>query len=150
MRVLVDTNVFLDYILNRPPFQHECRDFFAYFLSHKHQIVASAMSFRDIEYMLRKVERDPNQRKKTLHTIYSTVYKIIDICPDDVINCLFANYKDFEDGLLMESAERAFLDGIVTNNITDFRDSPIPVYAPGQIVEYLKKNEGASRPNNLQ
>jgi len=141
MRVLVDTNVFLDFLTNRAPFYKESHDFFSYFLSHKHQIVASPMSFRDIEYILRKIEKDPNVRKKNLHTIYSIIYKIIDMTPDDVINCLYADYKDFEDGLLMESAERMMLDGIVTNNISDFKDSRIPVYTPAQITEYLQKND---------
>ncbi|MCR5348455.1 MAG: PIN domain-containing protein [Bacilli bacterium] len=142
MRVLVDTNVFLDFLLNRPPFQKDSHDFFEYFLSHRHQIVASPMSFRDIEYLLRKVESDPNERKRSLHAIYSIVYKIIDIRADDVINDLFANHKDFEDGLLMESAERMMLDAIVTNNVSVFSDSPVPVFTPAAITEHLKKNEG--------
>ena len=142
MRVLVDTNVFLDYLTNRQPFYKESHDFFAYFLSHKHQIVVSPMSFCDIEYILRKIEKDPDERRKTLHTIYSIIYKIIDMSPDDVINCLYADYKDFEDGLLMESAERMMLDAIVTNNIFDFKDCRIPVYTPAQITEYLQKNDG--------
>lgn len=141
MRVLVDTNVFLDFILNRPPFQKESREFFEYFLTHKHQIVVSPMTFRDVEYILRKVETNPIKRKQALHTIYSIVYKIINIEADDVINDLFADYKDFEDGMLMEAAERTMLDGIVTNNISDFRESRVPSFTPASICEYLKRNE---------
>ena len=141
MRVLVDTNVFLDFILNRPPFQEESRDFFAYFLTHGHQIVVSPMTFRDIEYILRKVESDSEARKKALHSIYSIVYKIIDINADDVINGLYADHKDFEDGLLMEAAERMMLDGIVTNNISNFKGSRIRAFTPLEIFGYLRNNE---------
>lgn len=99
------------------------------------------MTFRDIEYILRKVENDLFERKKNLRAIHSIVYKIIDMSADDVINCLYAEHKDFEDGLLMEAADRMMLDGIVTNNILDFKDSRIPVFAPAQICEYLQKND---------
>ena len=141
MRVLVDTNVFLDYILNRPPFGQEAREFFGYFLSHRHQIVVSPMTFRDIEYVLRKVDHDEFSRERTLRRVYSVVYKIIDLNPDDVINALFGEYKDFEDGMIMESAERKLLDGIVTNNVRDFQKSKVPVFTPRELREALERNE---------
>ena len=140
MRVLVDTNVFLDFILKRPPFYEDVRSFFTTFLGHGHQIVISPMSFRDIEYVLRKVEPNAMERKSILQKIYSCAYKIIDLTPDDVINNLFEDYKDFEDGLLMESAQRKMLDGIVTSNTDDFADSKIPVFTPKDLIELLQKS----------
>ena len=137
MRVLVDTNVFLDFLLKRPPFFEDAKAFFSYFLKHHHQIVVSPMSFRDIEYVLRKIEPDPTERKKVLHSIYDIAFKIIDLGPDDVINNLFADHKDFEDGLLMESAERNMLDGIVTNNVDNYSGSKVPVFSPRAIIEKL-------------
>ena len=97
------------------------------------------MSFRDIEYVLRKAVPDPEDRKRVLQSIYGIVYKIIDLGPDDIINNLFADHKDFEDGLLMESAERNMCDGIVTNNPSDFADSRVPIFQPRQLIAYLEK-----------
>ena len=125
--------------MRRDPFYQDCYDFFAIFLRQKHQIVVSPMTFRDIEYILRKVERDPEQRSKVLRDIYSSIYKIIDLAPDDVINVMYENYPDFEDGLLIESAERKMLDGIVTNNARDFKSSKVPVYSPKELKELLEK-----------
>lgn len=139
MRVLVDTNVFLDAILKREPFFEDSKDFFTYFKSHRHWLYVSSMSFRDIEYVLRKVEKDPIERKRTLTSIYSFIHKIIDIGADDVINDLFDDYKDFEDGLLIESAKRNMLDAIITNNKDDFLDADIPAFTPREVVDYLKR-----------
>ena len=139
MSVLADTNVFLDFLLRREPFYESCREFFSYFRANRHQIVISPMSFRDIECVLRKVESDPKKRKQVLQSIYSFVYKIIDLAPDDVINVLYEDPKDFEDALLIASAERCFLDGIVTDNQKDFRHGALPVYSPKEIVELLQK-----------
>ena len=96
------------------------------------------MSFRDIEYILRKVEPNSLARKKVLVDIYGIVYKIIDLTPDDVINAIYEDHTDFEDGLLIESAERKMIDGIVTNNIKDFIKGKVPSYTPKQIVGYLQ------------
>ena len=143
MRVLVDTNVFLDVILNRPGFYEKSRLFFKYMISHRHQLVVSPMSFRDINHVLRKVENDRHKRREILHKIYSMVYKVIDLAPDDVINAIFENgYADFEDGLLMESSERKMLDGIVTNNKKGFVSGRVPVFAPEEIVANLQTGEG--------
>ena len=140
MRVLVDTNVFLDAILKREPFFEDSKEFFSYFKSNKHQLYVSSMSFRDIEYVLRKVEKDPFERRRTLNIIYSFVHKIIDLGPDDVINSLFDDYKDFEDGLLIESAKRNMLDAVITNNKDDFLCSSVPAFTPKEVVFYLKKS----------
>ena len=140
MRVLVDTNVFLDFLLKRPPFFEDAKAFFSYFPKHHHQMVVSPMTFRDIEYVLRKIEPDPEERRRVLRSIYGIVFKIIDLGPDDVINNLFADHKDFEGGLIMESAERNMLDGIVTNNVDDFVGSKVPVFSPKKLVEYLAAN----------
>ena len=139
MRVLVDTNVFLDAILKRGPFFEDSKDFFTYFKRHRHWLYVSSMSFRDIEYVLRKVEKDPVERKRALTSIYSFIHKIIDIGADDVINDLFDDYKDFEDGLLIESAKRNMLDAIITNNKDDFLDADIPAFTPREVVDYLKR-----------
>ena len=138
MRVLVDTNVFLDAILKREPFFEDCKEFFTYFKNNRHFLYISSMSFRDIEYVLRKVEKDPFERKRGLSSIYSFVHKIVNLGADDVINNLFNDYKDFEDGLLVESAKNNMLDAIVTNHIKDFADVDFPVFTPKEIVDYLK------------
>lgn len=141
MRVLVDTNVFLDFLLRRSPSYDDVCDFFSYFLGQGHEIVISPMSFRDIEYVLRKVEPDPKERKRVLQFIYSSVYKVIDLSPDDVINNLFEDHKDLEAGLLIESAQRKMLDGIVTGNTSDFATSKIPVFKPKELTDLLRRNE---------
>ena len=138
MRVLVDTNVFLDAILNRGPFFEDSNAFFEYFSNNGHWLYISSMSFRDIEYVLRKVEKDPFERRKTLSHIYAFVHKIIDLGADDVIDNLFDDHKDFEDGLLIESAKRNMLDAIITNNVKDFIDGDIPVFTPKDVVSHLK------------
>ena len=121
MRILVDTNVFIDLILKREPFFEDDVKFLNICRANRHQIYISAMSFRDIEYVIRKQIQDKREVKHILNKIYCLVTKIIPITADDAINTLFDYEKDFEDYLLACSCETAMLDCLVTNNEKDFK-----------------------------
>jgi hypothetical protein len=51
--------------------------------------------------------------------------------------------NDLEDNILIAAAVTASLDGIVTRNGIDFSHSPIPVWAPADL---LKQLQGSSPP----
>ena len=74
-----------------------------------------------------------------LNRIYCLINKIIPITPDDAINAIFEPGVDFEDTLIMNSAESAMLDCIVTSNFKDFGKSNIPVFSLQKINEYFEK-----------
>ena len=47
---------------------------------------------------------------------------------------LIADVSDFEDAVMMETAKRMNADCIVTRNIRDYINSPVPVMSPEQFV----------------
>lgn len=138
MRLFVDTNVFLDLFLNRGD-QGEIADrFFHTTRRNRDEIYASAMSFRDVEYIVSKYIHSREQGRKILFTFYSLIRKIVDVSADDVINSLFNDGKDYEDNLIIESAERSMVDAIVTNNVRDFTKSSTPILSPEEYLTYRK------------
>lgn len=137
MRVLVDTNVFLDFFLNRGEQGKTARTFFLSAHEKKDDIYVSAMSFRDIEYITRKIVGE-KESHRILHHLYEGIKKIVDISPDDVINAIFEERKDFEDSLLIEAAERAMVDAVITNNLRDFKNSQLPIFSPEEYLSYRK------------
>ena len=94
MRLLIDTNVYLEHILEREKCE-VARTFFQTALSRKNQLVITSMSFRDIEYLYHKKSHDRELTRRVLSSIYSTVYKIIPTTADAAIESLY-NKKDFE------------------------------------------------------
>lgn len=135
MRILVDTNVFLDLILQRDTYAKIALDFFDWCKVNKNKIYITSMSFRDIEYIVRKHTKDGAKTKRILSKIYSICSKVIPISADAAINSIYEDYKDFEDGLLIEAANENLLDAIVTNNAKDFAKSKIPVFTPSQLLK---------------
>lgn len=129
MKILVDTNVFLDLLLGRPPFYDEDLRLFNNIKNKNHQIYINAMQFRDIEYALRKKIEDKNKLYIALNSIYQLVTKVIPLTADDAINSIFDYKKDFEDYMLACSCESAMLDCVVTNNKKDFKHETVKVFS---------------------
>lgn len=141
MKILVDTNVFLDLLLKREPFYNDGVKFLQSCKVNRNELYINAMSFRDIEYALRKKIKDKQIIRTMLNRIYCLINRIIPITPDDAINAIFEPGVDFEDTLIMNSAESAMLDCIVTSNFKDFGKSNIPVFSLQKINEYFEKNK---------
>ena len=128
MRILVDTNVFLDMLLKREPFYQDGVEFIKKVRRERHEIYINAMQFRDLEYIIRKSTTKEETYKKLVNGVYCLVNKIIPLTPDDVINALYEPGKDFEDTLLANSAETAGLQIIVSSNVKDFAPTHIRAF----------------------
>lgn len=139
MRILVDTNVFLDLLLKRKPFFESDVNFLELCKTQNHEIYINAMSFRDIEYVIRKLPNDKDNVKKALNGVYKLVTKIIPLTPDDAINAIFDYEKDFEDCMIDSSCQSASLDCIVTNNKKDFVNAKSKVFSVQEINNILQK-----------
>lgn len=134
MRVLVDTNVFLDLLLMREENWKDSLKFFSWCRENKNQTFITSMSFRDIEYTAHKFFRDKEKANKVISDAYSLCSKVIGISADSAINAMFEDYRDYEDELLVWAAKESLLDAIITNNTKDFEDRGVPVFTPKQIV----------------
>ena len=136
MRILVDTNVFLDLFLRREPFIYDVREFFKWCNSKKNQIYITSISLRDIGYVAHKHFHDKNIARATQIAAYEACAKIIGVSADSAIESLYSNVDDYEDSLIVEIAKEELLDAIVTNNKKDFEKSDIPVFTPKEIVMF--------------
>ena len=135
MRVLVDTNIFLDYLLKREGQWEDAFRFFLWCRKNRNQTYVTSMSLRDIEYIAHKYCRDKVEANRILNGVYSLCSKVIGISADCAINAMFENYSDFEDELQVEAAKEAMLDAIVTNDVKGFENRGIAAFTPKQIID---------------
>lgn len=139
MRLLVDTNVFLEHILEREKCE-VVRSFFKTALFRQNQLVITSMSFRDIEYLYQKKSHNRELTRRILSDIYSTVYKVVSTTADATIESIHNDVKDYEDSLQMVAAEEAMCDAIITFNKKDFTLSKVPVFTPEEMLEIWKRS----------
>ena len=128
MRILVDTNVFLDLLLKREPFFNDGVEFIKKCRRERHEIYVNAMQFRDIEYIIRKHTSNMKTYNMLINGVYGIVNKVIPLTADDAINAIYEPGKDFEDTLLANSAETAGLQIIVSSNAKDFYPTNIRAF----------------------
>lgn len=133
MNVLIDTNVILDVIANRPPFNDNAEKIFYFAAGEKIKASITANSVTDIYYLIRKHLQSPQEAKLVLLKLFS-LFQIIDVTGTDCEKALGLNISDYEDALQIICAQKSKIDYIITRNLIDFSDSLVPVISPGDFI----------------
>ena len=135
MKVLFDTNVIPDYLVQREPFYRDSRE--VIFLSAEKKLngIIGAGSIADIHYICRK-EYQSTEKSLNVITDLLKLVTLVDTRAYDIHNALTFNMSDFEDAIIAATALREGAEYIITRNIKDFAQSPIPAVTPG---DFLRK-----------
>ena len=137
-RVLLDVNVCIDIIVNRSLSPETKKKLFAVFIQNEIEVFVPAFSIDTVFYILnssmkidKKIAMNALQKLlKFTKLLHST---------DETIHRAFAsNFPDFEDALINSLAEIHNMDAILTNNISDFIKSDLPVYRPVDFIALLR------------
>lgn len=135
MKILIDTNIVLDLILEREPFvenaillfeQIECGNLAGYI---------AATTITNVFYIIRKIEG----REVALAAIHRLLIGL-QFCAIDrqtIETALSLGLKDFEDSIQLACATLDQLDAIVTRDPKDFSSSNLPIYSPTELLTQL-------------
>jgi len=135
-RILFDTNVILDLVLNRPDFVEHAKQLFDAIDEKRLLGFMSATTVKDVYYITTK-ERDRIFATLALRRVVR-VLEIIAVDKSIVLSALDSPVKDFEDAIQAETAKSIGLDFIVTRNKEDFYYSPVPAKSPEELLKKLK------------
>ena len=131
MKVLFDTNVVLDVLLNREPF----RDVAALLVARverKELIgVLGATTLTTIYYLVAKASGGESARS-TVRDLVS-LFEIAGVDRQILVKAVESPLKDFEDAVLAEAGRAAFVDAVVTRDPDGFEDSGVQVLSPQQL-----------------
>ena len=133
MKVMFDTNVVLDVLLEREPFFKASYEVLKLSALEQVEGYVSASAATDIYYLLRRELRDRQAAKNGLEKLMQLV-RFADALEADACAAVASNMTDFEDALVASIAERCHMDYIVTRNTADYRKSPVKALTPQ---EYL-------------
>jgi len=132
MKILIDTDVILDFLTNREPFFKESYAVIQRCLEDVDGYI-SAHSVNNIFYILRK-RCSIEERRHLLYEICN-ILEIIGINKEQIFSSINnERFIDFEDCLQVECAKSMGVDFIVTRNISDFLKSEIKVILPTDFV----------------
>ncbi len=136
MKVLFDTNIILDVLLDREPFAEHS----SFLMSKVEQTEINgflcATTVTTIHYLLTKYLDKKNAINST-HSIMG-LFEIAPVNRLVIEDALNSKFTDFEDSVLHESARHAGVEYILTRNIKDFKKSKIPAFTPTEFLSMLE------------
>ena len=135
MKVLIDTNIILDVLCNRKDFVDDSLKIFKYCEADQITGYISALSIPNIVYIMRK-ELDSDKIREILNALTS-IFTVVDLRESDLIKASDLDFNDYEDALQSVCAARIKVNYIVTRNIKDFKNSPIPAVKPSELFERI-------------
>jgi predicted nucleic acid-binding protein len=137
LKILFDTNVVLDVLMNRPPHAETAAQLLVLVEEkEKLQGFLGATSVTTIHYLLRK-SLGVTRAQKHLQTLLS-LFNVAPIDWDVLADALVLNFSDFEDAVLHEAARHVGAIGIVTRDAKGFKKSNMRVYSPMELLKTIE------------
>jgi predicted nucleic acid-binding protein len=133
VRALIDTNIVLDFLLQRQPFFQDAELLFQAIATGQVIGYITATTLTDIFYIARRHTRSIERARQAVYETLTTMA----VCPIDravLESALNSNLADFEDAVQIFSTVAQSLDAIVTRDTQGFVSSPIPVLSVQELL----------------
>lgn len=142
--MLLDNNVLLDSVLQRPPWHAEADAILQAAARGAVVCAVTTLSVVNLFYIGRRLVGLDQARAGV--RICLTNLEILAVDRQALLNADALPGSDFEDNFQIAAAVAAVIDGIVTRDPSDFRHSPIPVWSPSELLQRLTQIEGSGVP----
>jgi len=130
MKVVLDTNVVLDLLLDRAPHADAAAQVFAQIEAGLLTACVCATTITTIHYVAEKTTGDAAARQHLVQLL-----QLVEVAPVTrpvVELALTSSMADFEDAVLAYAALQSGAQAVITRNGRDFQGGPLRVYSPSQ------------------
>ena len=133
-KILIDTNVLLDYLLERDPFFEDAKKLILSCTEGDTKGCIAAHSISNMFFILRK-DYTAGERREILSSL-CTIFDVEGIDKAKLLAGLAnEDFSDFEDCLQMECAKSYGAEYIITRNVADYSASDIKAILPSDYLE---------------
>jgi predicted nucleic acid-binding protein len=126
--LFVDTDVCLDLLSGRKPFNAPAEQLFSMADSGKIMLHVSSLSFSNIDYVLRSQYSGAHSRQ--IMARFKTLVNVLSVDNNTIDLAIASDFNDFEDAIQYACALENNIPVIVTRNDKDFKKSVILVVSP--------------------
>jgi predicted nucleic acid-binding protein len=135
MRILIDTNVVLDFLQEREPFVEDAARLFERIDAGEIQGFIAATTITNIYYIVRRAA-GVNVAEKAIIQVLTDLH----ICPVErtiLEQAIALNFRDFEDAVQYACGIAHGVDAIITRDASGFVGAVIPVMSPKELDRIL-------------
>lgn len=140
MKLLLDTNVLVDYFGARRPFCDQWELINALQMTGYAELWASAESYTDAFYLLRRAVGSEKLQDMFLENL--SFVRVCSVDEDDIRKAAERSWSDFEDCLIAVCAEKVKADYIITRDAGGFKRSKIPAMDAPSFFTMLEEDYG--------
>ena len=132
MKIFVDANVIIDYLVDRMPFADDAEAVIDVCVQDGNEGSSTGLTACNAVYI---IGRSIGQRSaELLVKEVAEFMELLPICPEDIRLNLGADHPDFEDTLQISAAKAWGADVIVTRDKDGFANSPVKVLSPAEFL----------------
>ncbi len=135
-RILIDTDVILDFFFDREPFAEYSSQIIGLCETNKIKGFVTPVIFSNLYYLLRQTAR----HEKVIENLKQllSITDVLSMDKEVVTNALNSGFKDFEDSLQNFAAiKNGKIDVIITRNLKDYRKSEIGILSPESYIKSI-------------
>lgn len=132
MVLLIDTNVILDVLINRPEFVKDSSMIWKLCETEQARGYISTLTYANMMYVMRK-QMTPDQIAEIFRKL-SLIFEFADFSPAVLERAVIMKWKDFEDVVQSATAEAIHADYIITRNLKDFTQSRVMAFTPSELL----------------
>jgi predicted nucleic acid-binding protein len=128
IKVFVDTDVCIDLLSGRKPFNKSAEILFSLADNKKIRIYVSSLSFSNIDYVLRSQYSSIHSRQ--IIAKFKTIVNVLPVDGKTIDLSLASEFNDFEDAIQYSCAIENNLTTLITRNLKDYKAASIAVLTP--------------------
>ncbi len=133
-KILLDTNICLDLLVNRNISVYQKKQLFSLFLKNKIEVYIPVCSIDTIYYILNSSMKIDADKSRELITTLLKYTNTLQLNEKEVFKALKSDFNDFEDALIYYAAEDKGIDIILTFNKKDFKGSSLDILTPLEFI----------------
>ena len=139
MKILFDTNLILDVLIDRKPFSEAASQLLSLVEQGEVSGIICATTVTTIHYLSTKILR----KNKSQHQIADLIslFEIAAVNRAVIEEALTSNFSDFEDAVIYQAARHAGAEAIVTRDPKGFQKSNLPIFSPIELLNILQAIE---------
>ncbi len=139
MKILFDTNLILDVLIDRKPFSEAASQLLSLVEQGEVSGIICATTVTTIHYLSTKILR----KNKSQHQIADLIslFEIAAVNRAVIEEALTSNFSDFEDAVIYQAARHAGAEAIITRDPKGFQKSNLPIFSPIELLNILQAIE---------
>ena len=139
IKIFVDTDVLMDFLTKRVPFDIDSMKIMEYGNRKKIQVNISSLCLSNINYLIGRQATKKKARQQVISLL--NLVEVLSVDRKIIEKAAYSEFKDFEDAIQNYCAEENEIRVLITRNIKDYSKSNLSIQTPKEFISDFENNK---------